>query len=95
MLGFAGGPGDAPFDDKYIYQMLQTANQAMSIAAMAGAQQNMTEGAKSFATIEESRILRAMSAPTDPAADKSSTALKALLPAAWWEALSRRLYGLG
>ena len=51
LMGFAGGPGDAPFDDKYIYQLLQTANQAMSIAAMAGQGNMIGTGAKGFAMI--------------------------------------------
>jgi hypothetical protein len=49
MLGFAGGPDNSPFDDKYIYQLLQTANQAMSLAAMAGQGNMMGTGAKGFA----------------------------------------------
>jgi hypothetical protein len=52
MMGFAGGPGDAPFDSKQIYQLLQTTSQAMSIATIAGANDSgFVGGAKGFAMI--------------------------------------------
>jgi hypothetical protein len=51
MMGFAGGPDNSPMDEKYIYQLLQAANSAMTIAAMAGQGNAMGGGAKAFASI--------------------------------------------